>query len=79
MEHESDGLPLSSLREIALLKRLKHENIVRVEDVVVGNGLENIFMVMEYCEQASIVYRRVYICRLIDIMVYCSGFGHITR
>ncbi|KAI9594753.1 cell division protein kinase 10 [Syncephalis fuscata] len=51
MEHESDGLPLSSLREIALLKRLHHENVVRVQDVVVGRGLENIFMVMEYCEQ----------------------------
>jgi cyclin-dependent kinase 10 len=53
MEHESDGLPLSSLREIALLKRLEHVNVVRVQDVVVGRGLENIFMVMEYCEQVS--------------------------
>ncbi|TPX59415.1 hypothetical protein SpCBS45565_g07747 [Spizellomyces sp. 'palustris'] len=51
MEQEQEGLPLSSLREISLLKSLRHENVVSVLDVVVGNGLDNIFMVMEYCEQ----------------------------
>jgi cyclin-dependent kinase 10 len=51
MENESDGLPTSSLREIALLKRLNHDNIVRVHDVVVGRELDHIFLVMEYCEQ----------------------------
>ena len=61
MELEQEGMPISSLREIAILKRLNHVNIVRVLDVVVGNGLEHIFMgksratlihlkVMEYCE-----------------------------
>jgi serine/threonine protein kinase len=51
MENETDGLPLSSLREISMLKSLKHRNIVRVIDVVVGSALESIFMGMEYCEQ----------------------------
>lgn len=51
MEFTNEGLPISSLREIALLKGLKHENIVSVFDVVVGNGIEDIFMLMEYCEQ----------------------------
>ncbi|KAJ3184828.1 Cyclin-dependent kinase 10 [Gaertneriomyces sp. JEL0708] len=51
MEQESEGMPVSSLREIALLRSLRHENIVQVVDVAVGVGLENIFMVMEYCEQ----------------------------
>lgn len=51
MENESDGLPVSSLREITLLKRLVHENVVRVQEVVVGQELDSIFMVMEYCEQ----------------------------
>lgn len=51
MENETDGLPLSSLREISLLKGFKHRNIVRVIDVVVGNSLDAIFMGMEYCEQ----------------------------
>jgi cyclin-dependent kinase 10 len=52
MEKEKDGLPISSLREIALLKSLQHENIINVKDVVVGGaGLHNIFIVMEYCKQ----------------------------
>ncbi|RUS23963.1 kinase-like domain-containing protein [Jimgerdemannia flammicorona] len=51
MERETDGLPVSSLREIILLKRLNHPNIVNVLDVAVGNQLDAIFLVMEYCEQ----------------------------
>jgi cyclin-dependent kinase 10 len=51
MEGENDGLPLSSLREIMILKRMRHQNIVNVTDVAVGPQLESIFLVMEYCEQ----------------------------
>ncbi|KAG0368731.1 Cyclin-dependent kinase 10 [Gamsiella multidivaricata] len=51
MERENDGLPISSLREIKLLKTLRHDNIVLVKDVVVGSDLDQIFLVMEYCEQ----------------------------
>ncbi|KAJ3125128.1 Cyclin-dependent kinase 10 [Physocladia obscura] len=50
MENEADGLPVSSLREIALLKSISHENVVRVQEVCVGSSLDQIFMVMEYCE-----------------------------
>ncbi|KAI8996888.1 kinase-like domain-containing protein [Pilobolus umbonatus] len=51
MERETDGMPISSLREISILKRMKHQNIVNVTDVAVGSRLESIFLVMEYCEQ----------------------------
>ncbi|KAI8917860.1 cyclin-dependent kinase 10 [Powellomyces hirtus] len=51
IEEQTEGMPLSSLREISLLKKIRHENVVEVRDVVVGNELENIFMVMEYCQQ----------------------------
>lgn len=51
MERESDGLPISSLREIKLLKTLRHENVVLVKEVAVGRDLDQIFLVMEYCEQ----------------------------
>ncbi|KAI8821072.1 cyclin-dependent kinase 10-like protein [Fimicolochytrium jonesii] len=51
MDSDRTGMPIGSLREISILKSLRHENIVEVLDVVVGRGLENIFMVMEYCEQ----------------------------
>nr|XP_054496515.1 cyclin-dependent kinase 10 isoform X1 [Agelaius phoeniceus] len=45
------GMPISSLREITLLLQLQHPNIVELKDVVVGNHLESIFLVMGYCEQ----------------------------
>jgi cyclin-dependent kinase 10 len=39
-----EGLPLSSLREISLLRKLSHPNIVQVKDVTVGQSLSDIFM-----------------------------------
>jgi cyclin-dependent kinase 10 len=55
MEKETDGMPISSLREISILKRMKHPNIVNVIDVAVGPRLEAIYLVMEYCEQVKIL------------------------
>ncbi|KAJ2394298.1 hypothetical protein GGI23_004742 [Coemansia sp. RSA 2559] len=46
----SQGLPLSSFREIALLKRLRHPNIVNVIEIAAGHSIDSIFMVMEYCD-----------------------------
>uniref|UniRef100_A0A8B9FCB6 Cyclin dependent kinase 10 n=1 Tax=Amazona collaria TaxID=241587 RepID=A0A8B9FCB6_9PSIT len=51
MESEKDGMPVSSLREITLLLQFRHTNIVELKEVVVGNHLESIFLVMGYCEQ----------------------------
>lgn len=46
-----DGFPVSGLREIQILKSCNHENVVQLKEVVVGNSLESIFLVMEFCEQ----------------------------
>lgn len=51
MNLENEGLPISSLREISLLRELRHQNIVKVIEVVNGSSLDDIYMVMEYCEQ----------------------------
>lgn len=51
MQYDNEGFPISAIREISLLKKLNHENIVALKEVVVADGLENIFMVMEYAEQ----------------------------
>lgn len=51
MERERYGVPLSSLREVTLLLRIKHPNIVQLKEVVVGRHLNSMFLVMEYCEQ----------------------------
>jgi len=50
MERETEGLPTTSLREIRILKSIKHENIVQLHEVVVGKELDNIFLVFEYME-----------------------------
>lgn len=51
MEGEKDGLPISSLREINLLLKMRHKNIVELDEVVVGRRLDSIFLVMEYVDQ----------------------------
>ncbi|CAN8243803.1 unnamed protein product [Cochlearia groenlandica] len=50
MEKEREGFPLTSLREINILLSFHHPSIVDVKEVVVGNSLDSIFMVMEYME-----------------------------
>lgn len=38
--HRRAQFPITSLREIKLLKRLRHDNIVHLHDVVVGRKRE---------------------------------------
>ncbi|KAK9236223.1 kinase-like domain-containing protein [Lipomyces kononenkoae] len=46
-----DGIPNTALREISLLKSLRHENIIRVLEVAVGETqLDEVYMVLEYAE-----------------------------
>lgn len=40
MENEKEGLPMSALREISLLLKCDHENIVRLQEVLVGKSLD---------------------------------------
>lgn len=46
-----DGFPVACAREISILKSCSHENVVQLKEVVVGEQLEKIYLVMEYCEQ----------------------------
>ncbi|KAI8906775.1 kinase-like domain-containing protein [Gorgonomyces haynaldii] len=46
---DSEGFSLSSLREISLLKRLDHESIVKCYDIIVGDNIDDVFLLMEYC------------------------------
>ena len=50
-KRSGDGFPISSLREVSLLLKCHHENIVNLKEVVVGRSLDSVFLVMEYCEQ----------------------------
>jgi serine/threonine protein kinase len=61
MDLDSDGFPVTSLREIKLLTEIEHPNIIKLKEVVVGykqdrylfiyiKYLFSIFLVFEYCE-----------------------------
>lgn len=43
---ETEGVPSTAIREISLLKDLKHDNIVQLFDVVVADA--SLYMVFEY-------------------------------
>ncbi|KAL9076689.1 MAG: hypothetical protein Q9157_003579, partial [Trypethelium eluteriae] len=46
MEGERDGFPVTAIREIKLLQSLRHENVVRLQEVMVEKN--DCFMVFEY-------------------------------
>ncbi len=53
-EERQNGIPITALREIAILRSLRHINIVNVLDVAVGEkSLDEVYMVMEYAEQVG--------------------------
>lgn len=43
---ESEGVPSTAIREISLLKNLKHKNVVQLFDVVISGN--NLYMIFEY-------------------------------
>lgn len=48
--HLHSGLPVSSLREIAALQQLNHNNVVKLLCVASGRSLNSVYLIMEYCE-----------------------------
>uniref|UniRef100_A0A7S3IZ17 Cyclin-dependent kinase 2 homolog n=1 Tax=Euplotes harpa TaxID=151035 RepID=A0A7S3IZ17_9SPIT len=50
MANETEGFPVTSLREIKYLQRLKHPNIVELKEVSVGYRQNNVFLVFDYYE-----------------------------
>lgn len=43
---ETEGVPSTAIREISLLKNLKHKNVVQLFDVVISGN--NLYMIFEY-------------------------------
>lgn len=60
--NREDGFPISCIREINTLKTMQHPNIVNLVDIVVSKSLDNVFLVMEYCEQelANIIDNKIH-------------------
>lgn len=53
-EQEENGFPITAIREVKILKALKHANIVNLREIVTskeqGSIPKNVFMVFEYME-----------------------------
>ena len=54
-DERQNGIPITALREISILRSLDHANVVDVLDVAVGgeDGEGEVYMVMEYAEQVG--------------------------
>jgi len=56
MDNEKEGFPITAIREIKILKNLKHDNIVRLKEIVTSKAGDHnkqtgsVFMVFEYAE-----------------------------
>ncbi|KAJ7095422.1 Pkinase-domain-containing protein [Mycena belliarum] len=48
MESEKEGFPVTAMREIKLLQSLRHENVIRLYEMMVSNGA--VYMVFEYMD-----------------------------
>lgn len=48
MESEKDGFPITAMREIKLLQGLRHENIVRLHEILLSKN--SVYMVFEYLQ-----------------------------
>ncbi|OCH96513.1 Pkinase-domain-containing protein [Obba rivulosa] len=50
LDEEKHGFPITALREINALMSCKHENVVNIREVVVGDTLTQVFIVMDFIE-----------------------------
>lgn len=57
LERETEGLPITAIREISLLKRLNHMNVIKLLDVVTSTYMKvgarrhsDIYLVLEWCD-----------------------------
>ncbi|KAF8764418.1 Cyclin-dependent kinase 11B like protein [Argiope bruennichi] len=50
IEKENNGFPITALREIKLLQKVQHPNVVAVKEVVFGTDMNNIYIVMDFIE-----------------------------
>ncbi|KIY45401.1 Pkinase-domain-containing protein [Fistulina hepatica ATCC 64428] len=50
LEEEKNGFPITALREINALMACRHENVVNIREVVVGDTLTQVFVVMDFIE-----------------------------
>ncbi|KAH8835210.1 Pkinase-domain-containing protein [Flagelloscypha sp. PMI_526] len=50
LDEEKNGFPITALREINSLMMCRHENVVGIREVVVGDTLTQVYVVMDFIE-----------------------------
>ena len=48
LENEDEGIPSTAIREISILKQLKHPNIVELKDLI--HGEKKLYLIFEYLD-----------------------------
>ncbi len=48
LENEDDGIPSTAIREISILKQMKHPNIVNLVDLI--HGEKKLFLIFEFMD-----------------------------
>lgn len=51
LESETEGFPITSIRETMTLLKGKHPHVIDVKEIVFGNRLDEIYIVMEYMDR----------------------------
>jgi len=89
LDDDDEGVPSSALREICILKELKHKNIVRLYDVL--HSERKMTLVFEYCEQDLKKYfdtcggviepstTRSFMFQLMNGLQFCHGQNILHR
>ena len=80
-EERQNGVPITALREISILRSLKHQNVINVVDVAVqAKAMDEIYMVMEYAEQVGDPMLRGVIARSsLRICAHLSGLSFLRQ
>ncbi|KAF7310646.1 Pkinase-domain-containing protein [Mycena chlorophos] len=50
LDEEKNGFPITALREVNALMACRHDNVVGIREVVVGDTLTQVFVVMDFIE-----------------------------
>ncbi|KAF8324306.1 kinase-like domain-containing protein [Cantharellus anzutake] len=90
MKNETEGVPITALREIRILKRLKHRNIVSIVCIIVqrpqrSGGETSIYMVFPYMDHdlAGLLENSNVTLSVSQIKLYmkhlCEGVGYLHR
>ena len=48
--HSEDGFPLSTIREIKILRELNHKNIMKLIEIISDKASKTIYLTFEYCD-----------------------------